>query len=302
MKLRVKANEDVIVFDKLEYVVNNNKEKFVISGRAVGIEIDDSESYDLFTILLKLLNLKDKDFHNMDKRVGLLRTVLSEKPYNFENAVIFKTKLFLNNINTKDIDNKADIFKIVCELGQFKLVTPNERYDLKIIKNKKHDLENLNRINKLYSDKKIKKYKAYEIEDFEDFIVASLSEVFNNGKTIVKCKNCGKYFVPKKSNAFYCDNPSPQNKKKTCKQFAPQNINSKDVAYKLYTKIRKSLHGKKQYYKEDSFLCDEHKNNFDQFMLECDDLQNNIKNKENLDWLKEQANKYNIKIEDNYRQ
>lgn len=302
MKLKLKANEDVTIFDKLEYVVNNNKERFVVSGRTIGIETDDNESYNLSTILLRLLNLNDNDFQNMDKHIGLLRCVLSEKPYSFENAVIFKTKLFLNNINSSEIDNRADTFKISCELGQFKQVTPYEHYDLKIFKNKKYDLENLTRISKLYKDKKIKKYNAYNIDDFEDFIVASLSEVFNKGKTIVKCKNCGKYFIPKNSKALYCYNPSPQNKEKSCKQFAPQDMNSKDMSYKLYTKIRKSLHGKMQYYKDDNFLREEHRNNFELYMSESENIQNDIKNKENYEWLKEQANKYNIKIKDDYGQ
>ncbi len=46
-----------------------------------------------------------------------------------------------------------------------------------------------------------------------------MNDVFVNNITICKCKNCGKYFIPKGStrkDVKYCDNPSPQNPNKRC--------------------------------------------------------------------------------------
>ena len=51
---------------------------------------------------------------------------------------------------------------------------------------------------------------------------------------------------------------------------------------------------------KDSFLCEEHKRNYDTFVSECNNIENGKKNIENLSWLKEQAKKYNIKIKDSY--
>lgn len=305
MKLNIKANENVTVYDRLEYVVYDNKEKFIISGRALDIE-DSSKPYDFASILLNLLNLKNEEFQNLENYIGLLMSVVTKKPYNLEKAIIQKTKIYIDDINSNKFDNKYDIFKIVCELGYFKTIQSQERHDLKKAINinnnniKKYSLENLNHIYKLYKNKKIKTFTTYQIKEFEDFIVAVLSEIFKNGKTIVKCKNCGKYFIPGRSDGFYCSNSSPQDKTKTCKKFAPQNIHSKSPECQIHTKIRKSLHGKMKYYENEKSLYDKYKNNFDNYMNDCNQIENNIKNKESINWLKEQAKKYNIELEDKY--
>ena len=38
-------------------------------------------------------------------------------------------------------------------------------------------------------------------------------------RKIAKCKNCGRYFILKKSNTNYCNNPSPQNNNQTCSEY-----------------------------------------------------------------------------------
>ena len=58
----------------------------------------------------------------------------------------------------------------------------------------------------------------------------------------VKCKNCGNYFVPaRRSDAKYCDYPSPQQKTKTCKEIGAQiaraNKEKNDAATKQYRKL-----------------------------------------------------------------
>lgn len=300
MKLNLKANEKVTVYDKLEYVTYDNKEKFILSGRALGIEEEDNRAYDFASIFLKLLNLSDNDFQNLGDHIGILKSVITKKPYNVENAIIFKTKMYINDINSKKLIDKYEIFKISCELGYFKMVESYQRYDFKNIDNtknanlKKYSSDNLNYIYKCYKENKIKALTAYKIEEFEDFIVASLSEIFEKKKTIKKCENCGKYFIPKRSDAFYCDNPSPQNETKLCKDYAPAN-KSKDEAYNTYRRIYKSLKGKIDYYSKpgDEILHQQYEETFNRFIEENTEKKKQFENgditkEEYLEWLKEQ--------------
>ncbi|MDE6947559.1 MAG: hypothetical protein K2P14_10300, partial [Anaeroplasmataceae bacterium] len=42
------------------------------------------------------------------------------------------------------------------------------------------------------------------------------------------CKNCGKPFIAKnRSDTYYCDRPSPQNPRETCKEYGPKSVYTK---------------------------------------------------------------------------
>jgi len=60
----------------------------------------------------------------------------------------------------------------------------------------------------------------YIVNSYQDICVMTLYFALQNNLTINKCKNCGNYFIPlSRSDEVYCDNPSPQNSQKTCKQY-----------------------------------------------------------------------------------
>ncbi len=309
MKLNVKANECVTCFDKLKYIVYDNKEKFTISSTALGIEEDIGKTNELASLFLTLLNLKDGDFQNLEDYIEPLKGIipLEHKPYNIEKAILFKTKIYIEDIISNNYDKKYEIFKITCELGYFKVITPYEHHDFKKISEKrninikKYSSENLSYIYKYLKENKIKTFTTYEITELEDFVVATLSEIFKRGKTIKKCKNCGKYFIPKRSDALYCDNPSPQNPEKTCKEFAPSDALIQNKVFQLYRKIYKSLNGKKGYYHDDKELYKEHEENYTKFVKENNEQkeQMNYGNRtieEYTQWLTDQAKKYNIDL------
>ena len=53
--------------------------------------------------------------------------------------------------------------------------------------------------------------------------IFELSNMLEYGTTLVKCKNCGKYFVPSgRNDTKYCNYESPQTKGKTCKEIGAQ--------------------------------------------------------------------------------
>lgn len=58
---------------------------------------------------------------------------------------------------------------------------------------------------------------TYECETVEDACIASLHFLITRSYNIRKCENCGKYFIPLRSDAIYCDRISPFDKRRTCK-------------------------------------------------------------------------------------
>ena len=75
----------------------------------------------------------------------------------------------------------------------------------------------------------------YVCTNIDEYFVTVMFRLFERQYIISKCKNCGKLFVPFRNNtAIYCDRPSPQNSKLTCKKFQgskPKGLNT------LYRKI-----------------------------------------------------------------
>ena len=82
---------------------------------------------------------------------------------------------------------------------------------------------------------------GYEFDSFLDAILFEIYNIINSNITIKLCKNCDKLFVPQRSDALYCDNPAPQNQRKTCKEYGgyiqrQTNIRS-DISTQLYRRI-----------------------------------------------------------------
>lgn len=77
---------------------------------------------------------------------------------------------------------------------------------------------------------------------FRDFFLDLFTKrILEQRSTIKICANCGNYFVPKRSDALYCDNVSPQDPLRTCKRYAStktyqENLKTND-AMGLYRKI-----------------------------------------------------------------
>lgn len=86
-------------------------------------------------------------------------------------------------------------------------------------------------------------YFNYQCSNINDYMTASFLELIENNYFILKCKNCGKYFIAyNKINTLYCDRISPQNPAKNCKQYGKEikwlerTKDEKDW-YSLYRKI-----------------------------------------------------------------
>ena len=104
------------------------------------------------------------------------------------------------------------------------------------------DIKNFN--GKYYAGKIKHRYKTSSI--FE-MCKISLRELFKKKKTVSKCKNCNKYFIPlKKTDTIYCYNISPSNPTKICKEIGAQKTysNKDDENKKLWLTIYGRLHNR----------------------------------------------------------
>ncbi len=90
-------------------------------------------------------------------------------------------------------------------------------------------------------------YFCYECSTIEEYLTASFLELIKNNYNILKCKNCGKYFIAyKRTDTLYCDRISPQDVLKTCKKYAIEQtwlekIKDETDWHCLYRRVYQSL-------------------------------------------------------------
>lgn len=132
---------------------------------------------------------------------------------------------------------------------------------------------------------------GYTFNTMMDEILFEIYCFINNNVAIKQCKNCGKLFQPLRNDALYCDNISPQEETKTCKEYGAYqkwitNIKS-DETTKLYRKIymRKQMQAKRN--PDIKMYVDD----FENYKKQTKKWKENIKkekktNDEFLDWLK----------------
>lgn len=87
----------------------------------------------------------------------------------------------------------------------------------------------------------VRSYEFYRIDSIADLIYVSLYELFSSHKFVNKCKNCDKFFIPKRFDTKYCDTPNPENNNRTCKQQVKLKNQLKHVQAKLSTRMCRSI-------------------------------------------------------------
>lgn len=80
------------------------------------------------------------------------------------------------------------------------------------------------------SNRRVKKTEEYEIREWTTFNIKMPIQVLEfeycrmrkTGSFLKKCANCGRYFVAKNKKRIFCNNLSPQNPSRSCKEIGPQ--------------------------------------------------------------------------------
>ncbi len=85
-------------------------------------------------------------------------------------------------------------------------------------------------LGKKCSSRRVKKTEEYEIRERTTINIKMPIQVLEfeycrmrkTGNFLKKCVNCERYFVAKNRKMIFCNNPSPQNQDRSCKEIGPQ--------------------------------------------------------------------------------
>lgn len=211
---------------------NVKKGKKVIRSYILDLKQDEE-------ILLKHLRNLDELPSLMDKYIErLINSIINYKNY-FD--LYFGISDF-SELKDKDISYFQSLFGIDFEIPRHIIYATYEKdsiiYPLKNLafsiyregkkNNKKFNkltdifsYENiLNETNRINNNNDIIYLKEYEVNSLKDILNIYFNYFIQENIYIKKCANCGKYFIPtSRTDEKYCNNPSPQNPNKTCKEY-----------------------------------------------------------------------------------
>lgn len=138
---------------------------------------------------------------------------------------------------------------------------------------------------------------VYVIDSLEAIALLELSKVFSNKIPIKCCENCGRFFVPaKRSDEIYCNNPAPQDNKKTCKQYGSEKLWYERLKNDEAAKLARNIYSAKRMLVTRNPDIEAYAKMFDYFKAERkkweSDVKSGIKTKdEYIRWLNEMKQK-----------
>lgn len=250
-----KRNDIISFFDKI--LLNLSKLDISIYDSTILYDIADKEKHidrDFLVFYLYTLNEIIRSRHDLYETS--LKTGLLKENYMFcssdscKNDVINRVELdkliFLNSIDILEyclgIDKKyytkgsINFMSSEMEIPKCRKILciekANRYFDYTyIIKSK--DKKLLEEINK---SKRSTLVKFYEIDTFKELIDLFVDVFLEKSIDLRKCENCGKYFISE-NGIKYCNNPSPQDKKKSCKEIGSRiKYENKEITLK-YNKL-----------------------------------------------------------------
>jgi hypothetical protein len=133
--------------------------------------------------------------------------------------------------------------------------------------------------------------EIFTIKSSLSLILFETAHILDNNVAILKCKNCGQYFVPiGRSDTIYCSYPSPQDFQRTCKEIGAQvsrsNKEKTDVSTREYRKVYMRYKMMTRRHPEDKV----YENKFNQLTSEVKEWRNRLAHgtattEEFLNWL-----------------
>lgn len=218
--------------DLYEEKNDSKKGKKVIRSYIADLEEDEKESFKELRNLDELPSLMDKYIER------LINTIINYKYY-FD---LYFGISNLSDLKGKDMSYFQSLFSIDFEIPRqitYAIYKKNDTYFplknlvfsiYKETKDSNETVESLNDIfsyekilnttNNLHKNKNIFYLKSYAINNLKDILNIYFNYFTQENIHIKKCKNCNKYFIPQnRTDEVYCNNPSPQNPNKTCKEY-----------------------------------------------------------------------------------
>lgn len=133
---------------------------------------------------------------------------------------------------------------------------------------------------------------TYECETVEDACISSLHFLITHECNILKCQNCGKYFISERSDTKYCDRISPFNTNATCKIDGAQRTHRKhsneDVLKKKITTTRNKLSQRCRRNNNDPELCKKYDTFLDTLSIKKKEQKSGVITEDQLlEWLEQ---------------
>lgn len=182
----------------------------------------DIEKYD------KEINKAFKELRAINKYVSDLSNILTQYKYYFDLCFGIIKK---EDLKKKELAYFENLFGLDFELPSCRIHSGYmEKNKFYLLKDTNKSDSSASILNDLKKKKNLLYLKAYDIINIQDFFNVYLDYFINNSFVLRKCRNCGKYFIPSsRSDSKYCDNVSPQNPSKTCR----------DIGSKLFYKDKR---------------------------------------------------------------
>lgn len=176
----------------------------------------------------KEINMAFKELRAINKYVSDLSNVLTQYKYYFDLCFGIIKK---EDLKKKELAYFENLFGLDFELPSCHIHSGYmEKNKFYLLKDTIKSESSANILNDLKKKKNLLYLKAYDIINLQDFFNVYLDYFINNSFVLRKCRNCGKYFIPSsRSDSKYCDNVSPQNPSKTCR----------DIGSKLFYKDKR---------------------------------------------------------------
>lgn len=124
------------------------------------------------------------------------------------------------------------------------------------------------------------------------FLLFEFCNMIKSEITIKPCANCGKYFIPqKRSDAIYCDRPSPQDDSMTCKEYGSKKLWYDKAKENKSTKLYRNIYMAKQMLAKNNPDIKEYKDDFEKYKIDVKqwrkDVKDGVRNDEEfITWLK----------------
>lgn len=90
-------------------------------------------------------------------------------------------------------------------------------------------------------------FSSFSTYSLNNLLVSAIYYFFLNGFRFKRCKNCGNFFVPlSRSDEIYCNNISPQDKTRTCKEYGSQKLWYDKLRADEVAKLSRNVYSSKQ--------------------------------------------------------
>lgn len=136
-------------------------------------------------------------------------------------------------------------------------------------------------------------YSVFALDRLDTLLISSIYYFFLNGFCFKRCKNCGKFFVPlSRSDEMYCNNVSPQDQMRTCKEYGSQKLWYDRLKSNEVAKLARNIYSAKQMLVRRNPDIVGYKKMFDYFKIERKKwevlVKSGVKSKEEyINWLNE---------------